>query len=232
MMRPAMPSSPLVVLALAGGVAACGATSASAASIATARRCYLQGAQVHARARGFAPRTPLSVALDGRVLRYQDGSLPLTDAAGGYANAFYAPSLGGRGRPQRRVALVATDGARRARTSFTITRATGATFSPAQGDPLLLRVRFMLWGFALRSHRNALAFLHWLRPDGRVRATRVLCMTRGACGALTSRQARPIFPFWAETGRWTLVIDTHRRYRRHARGPRVRISVNVRPLSL
>jgi hypothetical protein len=217
-------------LALAAGALACTATTASAASIATARRCYVPGAKVPATAQGFAPRTSLTVTVDGRVLRYPDGSLPSTDANGGYKNAFFAPYLKGT-QTQRRIPVSASDGTSSARTSFTITRATGGDFAPSQGDPRTLKVRFSVWGFALRSGRNARTYLHWIRPNGQLRASAGLGATRGDCGALRTRPRR-IFPFAAEVGRWLLVIDTHPRYRVHAKGPGAKIPVNVRPLSL
>lgn len=226
-----MPRPPfLPALALAVGALACAATAASAASITTAHRCYVPGAKVPATAQGFAPRTSLTVTVDGRVLRYPDGSLPVTDASGNYKNAFYAPYLAGA-QTQRRIPVSASDGTNSASTSLTITRPTGASFAPAQGDPRTLKVRFSVWGFALRSGRNARTYLHWIRPNGKVRASASLGRTRGDCGALRTRPRR-IFPFAAETGRWVLVIDTHPRYRVHAKGPRAKIPVNVRPLSL
>lgn len=226
MLRP--PLAP--ALALVASALACAAAPAAAASIATAGRCYAPAAKVPATAHGFAPKTALTVKVDGRVLRYPDGSLPVTDASGSYANAFWAPSLTGT-QTQRRIPVSATDGTSSARTSFTITRPPGASFAPTQGDPRTLKVRFSVWGFALSSGRNARTYLHWIRPNHRVRATAALGTTSGDCGALRTRPRR-IFPFAAETGRWVLVIDTHPRYRAHATGPRAKIPVNVRPLSL
>jgi hypothetical protein len=226
-----MPRPPLVpVLALAVSAFACTPATASAASITTAGRCFVPGAKVPATAQGFAPRTSLTVTVDGRVLRYPDGSLPLTDASGDYKNAFYAPYLTGT-QTQRRIPVSASDGTTSASTSFTITRPAGGSFAPAQGDPRTLKVRFSVWGFALRSARNARTYLHWIRPNGKVRANASLGRTRGDCGALRTLPRR-IFPFAAETGRWLLVIDTHPRYRVHAKGPRAKMPVNVRPLSL
>jgi hypothetical protein len=221
---------PPLVPALAVGALACTAPAASAASIATARHCYVPGAKVPATARGFAPRTSLTLTVDGRVLRYPDGSLPVTNASGGYENAFYAPYLTAT-KTQRAIAVSASDGTSSARTSFTVTRPAGGSFAPTQGDPRTLKVRFSVWGFALASGRNARAYLHWIRPNGKVRANAGLGRTRGDCGALRTRPRR-IFPFAAETGRWLLVIDTHSRYRVHAKGPRAKMPVNVRPLSL
>jgi hypothetical protein len=230
-MMPGMPHPPFApVLALSAGLLAFAAVAASAASITTAARCYEPGAKVPATARGFAPRSPLTVEVDGRVLRYPDGSLPRTDANGDYANAFYAPYLKGA-QPQRPIGVSASDGTSSARTSFTVTRPPGASFAPAQGDPRTLKVRFSVWGFALRSGRNTRTYLHWIRPNGRVRATAALGATQGDCGALRTRPRR-IFPFAAEVGRWVLVIDAHPRYHVHAKGPRAKIPVNVRPLSL
>lgn len=217
-------------LALVAGTLLCAAATAAAASVTVAKRCDVPGAKAPLTARGFAPRAPLTVTVDGRVLRYADGSLPSTDASGGYRNAFYAPALRAA-QTQRRVAVSASDGASSARTSFTLTKPTGGGFSPSHGDPRTLKVRFSVWGFRLHGERNARTYLHWIAPNGQVRATAPLGTTGGDCGALRTRPRR-IFPFPAQTGRWRLVIDTHARYRAHARGPRAMIAVNVRPLSL
>jgi hypothetical protein len=231
MMRAEMVALPFRVASATLAFGALAASAAPAATLRTAHRCYEQGAPVEVAARGFAAHAPLTVTLDGRVLRYGDGSLPSTSAAGAFTSSFYAPYLKTPTQRQRRIAVSAADGASTARAHFTITRKPGADFTPSQGNPTLLKVRFLVWGFALASGRNARTYLHWIDPQRRARASVALGRTRGACGVLTSTRRR-IFPFVAQTGRWVLVIDTHRRYRRHARGPRAKIPVTVRPISL
>jgi hypothetical protein len=224
-----MPRVPMRnLLPLSALVAALGAPGATAATLTTDARCYAQGAQLRLTANGMTPRAPLTVSLDGQPLRYRDGSTPRADEAGTHASSFAVPTLA-PGANQLRHVLAVDDGATRVRSRFTVSRPAGADFAPKNGDPRTLRVRFTLWGFALASGRNARAWLHWIDPTGRARKTVALGVTQGDCGQLTSARRR-VFPFAAEPGRWTLAIDTHRRYRMQADGPRAKIPVNVRSL--
>jgi hypothetical protein len=228
-MMPRVPScTPRPPLALAAALLTLGAGGASAATLTTDARCYAQGTSLRLTANGMAPRAPLTVSLDGQALRYRDGSTPRADDAGTFASSFAVPPLAPVAT-QRRHVLAVDDGATRVRTRFTVSRPAGADFTPRDGDPRTLRVRFVLWGFALASGQNARAWLHWIDPAGKVRKTVALGVTQGDCGQLTSAPRR-VFPFEAEPGRWTLAIDTRRRYRVQTDGPRAKIPVNVRSL--
>ncbi len=226
---PRVPSCNLLPLpALAAALLALGSAAAPAATLTTDARCYAQGTPLQLTASGMAPRAPLTVSLDGPALRYRDGSTPRADEAGTHASSFAVPALA-TGTNQLRHTLAVDDGATRARTRFTVSRPAGADFAPKNGDPRTLRVRFTLWGFALASGRNARAWLHWVDPAGSERKTVALGVTTGDCGQLTSERRR-VFPFEAEPGRWTLVIDTLRRYRVQSDGARAKIPVHVRSL--
>jgi hypothetical protein len=214
------------LLALAAPVAA-----AARATLTTDARCYLQGAPLQMTAGGFAPDAPLTVVLDGRQLSYGDGSTPRADAAGTFASSFATPALA-PGAMESRHVLVVSDGRQRPRARFTVTRPAGAAFVPSSGDPRTLRARFETWGFTLGADDDTTRFavwLHWLSPSGKVRRNAALGSTGGDCGSLTTRPRR-VFPFAPEPGRWVLVLDTHRRYRVQAAGPRAKIPVHVRPL--
>jgi hypothetical protein len=208
---------------------AVGATAAHAARLTTNARCYLQGTPLRMTASGLTPRAPLTVTLDGRALEYGDGSSPTADDAGAFASSFATPALAS-GVNEQRHALAVSDGVRRPRARFTVTRPAGADFQPSSGDPSRLRARFDVWGFALGGGgRTAQVWLHWIGPAGGERASAVLGTTRGDCGSLTTAPRR-VFPFAPQAGRWVLVLDTHRRYRVQADGPRAKIPVHVRPL--
>lgn len=213
------------VAAATAGVAAVPAVAQTAA-IEVDRRCYESGAPVELRAVDFAPSTPLTVTLDGTVLRHRDGTLPRTNGVGLFENRFSAPGMTGRAH-QRRIPLDASDGTVEAHTSFSVSEPAGAGFMPTRGDPRTLAVRFSVWGFALEDGRNRRVHLHWLAPDGEVRDEAELGRTSGPCGTLTTARRR-IFPFTAERGRWTLVLDTHAHYREDAEGPSARIPVRIR----
>ncbi|MGN6188961.1 MAG: hypothetical protein ACTHOE_08680 [Conexibacter sp.] len=215
----------VAVLALAGAPAG----AATRATLTTDARCYLQGAPLQMTASGLAPNAPLRVVLDGRQLNYGDGSTPRADAAGSFAGSFATPVLTG-GAVQRGHVLVVSDGTRRPRARFTVTRPAGGDFQPASGDPRTLRARFRVWGFGIARVGGQPVWLHWVSPRGTVRRSAALGTAGGDCGALTTTPRR-VFPFAPEVGRWLLVLDTHRRYRVHASGPRAKIPVHVRSLS-
>jgi hypothetical protein len=202
-------------------------------TLTTDARCYLQGAPLRLTAGGLMPHAPLTVALDGQALRYRDGSTPTADAAGTFASSFATPALAS-GVEQQRHVLSVSDGTRRPRARFTVTRPTGADFQPSAGDPRTLRARFTVWGFALGGvdgTAHARVWLHWLDPSGKVRASAALGVTGGDCGTLTTAPRR-VFPFDPEAGRWLLVLDTLRRYKVQTSGPRAKIPVHVRALPL
>jgi hypothetical protein len=222
------PLSHFAALACALTAFAAPADAAARATLTTDARCYLQGAQLQMTASGLAPNAPLTVVLDGRQLSYGDGSTPMSDAAGSYAGSFATPALAA-GAVQLRHLLVVSDGTRRPRARFTVTRPAGADFQPSSGDPRTLRARFRVWDFGVRDAGGVRVWLHWVSPRGAVRRTAALGSTSGDCGALTT-QPRRVFPFPPAAGRWVLVLDTHPRYRVHASGPRAKIPVHVRPL--
>jgi hypothetical protein len=229
MMGRVSPGRPLRSIALAGALLACVAASApAAATLRTAQRCYAQSTPVRMTASGLVPQAPLTVALDGQPLKYRDGTLPTASDAGSFESSFAAPTLA-TGVPQLRHSLSVDDGTQRARTRFTVTRPPGASFAPAVGNPKTLRARFSVWGFALDSGRDGPLWMHWVSPTGAVRSNAALGITRGDCGMLTTAPRR-VFPFDPDTGRWTLAIDTHRRFSVQPNGPRAKISVTVRPI--
>jgi hypothetical protein len=225
--------NPLLRRAALVAVLACplaaSADAARAARLTTDARCYAQGAPLHMTANGLTPHAPLTVALDGQVLSYRDRSTPTADDAGSFASSFATPALAA-GVVQQRHVLSVGDGTRRPRARFTVTRPTGADFQPSRGNPRTLRARFDVWGFALDGGASgASVWLHWIGPSGKVRTSAALGPARGDCGALTTAPRR-VFPFAPQAGRWLLVLDTHRRYRVQASGPRAKIPVHVRSL--
>jgi hypothetical protein len=218
------------VLACTLVLAAASSALAAAATLTTDAHCYLQGAPLRMTANGLTPRAPLTVALDGQTLSYGDGSKPVADDAGSFASSFATPVLAPNVAQQRHV-LAVSDGRRRPKARFTVTRPTGADFQPSSGNPRTLRARFRVWGFALVGGANRVpVWLHWVSPAGRVRQSASLGTTGGDCGTLATAPRR-VFPFAAEAGRWVLVLDTQRRYRVQTSGPRAKIPVHVRSTS-
>jgi hypothetical protein len=233
MMPRPRPRNALALGALSALLACTPAAAAAPATLTTSARCYLQAATLQLTASGLTPRAPLTVLLDGRRLSYGDGSTPAADDAGTFSSSFATPALPA-GIAQLRHALVVSDGTHRPRARFTVTRPLGAAFEPSRGDPRTLRARFSVWAFALAgagAGRRLPVWLHWVGPAGKVRRSALLGTTGGDCGALTTALRR-VFPFVPEAGRWTLVLDAHRRDRVQTSGPRAKIPVQIRPLPL
>lgn len=221
----------LALCTLAAVLAAAPVAAAAKATLTTDARCYPQGAPLRMTGSGLTPRAPLTVVLDGQRLSYGDGSTPTADDAGSFVSSFATPALAA-GVAQQRHVLVVSDRAHRPRARFTVSRPAGADFQPSTGNPRTLRARFDVWGFALSAadrEPRMPVWLHWVSPTGKVRQNAALGRTNGDCGALTTPPRR-VFPFAPEAGRWLLVLDTHRRYRVQASGPRAKIPVNVRSL--
>ncbi|HET6449354.1 MAG TPA: hypothetical protein VFG31_09620 [Conexibacter sp.] len=231
-MRSRHPLLRLALLASAWACASAAVATAAPATLTTDARCYAQGAPLRMTASGLTPRAPLAVSLDGQHLSYGDGSAPVADDAGSFVSSFATPALAPAVMQQRHV-LVVSDGKRHPRARFTVSRPTSADFQPAAGNPRTLRARFDVWGFALGAadHTSRMPiWLHWVSPAGKVRQSAALGKTSGDCGTLTTPPRR-VFPFAPEAGRWTLVLDTHRRYRVQTSGPRAKIPVYVRSLA-
>ena len=229
-MMPRVRSRNPLVLAMLLVVLACApAAGAARAELTTDARCYLQGAPLRLTATGLTPHAPLTVGLDGQALSYRDGTTPTADVAGMFESSFATPALA-PGIAQQRHVLAVADGRRSPRARFTVSRPAGGDFQPTSGNPRTLRARFSVWGFALVGGvSRARVWLHWIDPVGDVHASAALGVTGGDCGALTTTPRR-VFPFDPAAGRWTLVLDTQRRYRVQSDGPRARIPVHIRPL--
>jgi hypothetical protein len=180
--------------------------SAPAAEVALTRPCYLQGAQAGLTGSGFAPNAPLTIARDGTPI-----GTATTDALGAMAVSFPTPRLTPP-RKQRAHRLTVSDGMTTAITTLRVS-AFDADFRPGTGNPATLRVRFSLAGFALLDSAPSV-YVHYVRPNGRLRRTVRLGRARGACGHISRTARRKLFPFRAERGTWRLQFDTRRTYSR------------------
>jgi hypothetical protein len=195
-----------IVLPLAALLAA--APAAGAATLSTALRCY-QAAQTQdivVKGAGFAPGA-VSITRDGKPFGTANA-----DAAGNFAVKFPAEELGRLDR-ERLFALSATDGALTTAITRYRTSKIFADFSPDEGDPQKLQVRFSINGFGLLRKR-ASVYLHYIAPSGKARRTVRLGTARGTCGKIRETRLRHLFPFAAERGRWILQFDTNKTYTR------------------
>jgi len=214
-----------IALATALAIAAVAPAAASAAQIQTDRSCYQDNTgTVAVSGNGFDPGQPYSVSLDGKQL---GTGASTTDASGGIAGSFEAPQLG-RELPHV-YTLTVTQGANTATTTFSVTPFL-ADFTPGSGNPRTLRVRFKIFGFGLvSSHPNV--YLHYVRPNGKLRRTISLGRAQGVCGQIPRTARKKLFPFKAQRGTWELQFDTHRAYHRGHGGVNFlyyRIGVTIR----
>ncbi len=199
----------LALAALAPGLLA---TPAGAAEIRTDRACYadptIRKDTVSWTGSGFTPGGLFQPTLDGAALP-GGGGTGNADAGGAAAGSFAAPSLE-RGTMQHTFTLGVFEGANEPTTTFTVSKLR-ATFSPASGNPRTLRVRFSLHGFGLSGAQKPPIYVHYVRPNGRVRSSVRLGTGVGQCGSLRSSRRR-LFGFRAGRGRWTLQFDTAKKY--------------------
>ena len=202
--------STALVAALA--IAAAAPAAAAAAQIQTDRGCYQDNTgTVAVSGNGFDPGQPYSVSLDGKQL---GTGASTTDAAGGIAGSFEAPQLS---RDAVHVyTLIVTQGANTATTTFSVTPFL-ADFTPGSGNPKTLRVRFKIFGFGLVTPRPTV-YLHYVRPNGKVKRTIRLGKAQGTCGQISRTARKKLFPFRAERGTWRLQFDTRKRYRKGKTG--------------
>jgi hypothetical protein len=195
-------------------VAAVPAT-AHATAVQTDRACYLQTdrTNVTVSGNGFAAGQPYSVLLDGTPLTSQVNTI---DANGTMQGAFAPPMLAGD-ELQRTFKVAVSSDTLTAETQFTVTRLK-ANFSPSEGDPTKLRVRFSVAGFGLAAP-NPDVYVHYVTPGGRLKKTVRLGKASGQCGRIERTAKRRLFPFsHPSLGKWQLQFDTSKSFTKGANG--------------
>jgi hypothetical protein len=194
-------------LGAALALAAATPATASAAAVQTDQVCYQDNTdQVIVSGNGFDANQPYSVALDGTPL----GDGGTTEPDGSIHGHFETPQL--ERTAVHAYTLAVTQGANTATTTFSVTRFF-ADFTPGSGNPKTLRVRFKVFGFGLVTP-NPLVYLHYVRPNGKLKRTIKLGRAQGVCGQIKRTSRKKLFPFNAERGHWKLQFDTHKAYRK------------------
>ena len=178
--------------------------AATAATLETEMPCYQEGADVVTTGAGFVPGRFVGVSLDNRLL-----GVTRADQQGIFRNKLVAPSLPS-GEREHVHSLAASDGTNTAIKHFRATQVF-AGFSPTTGRLGTLRVRFEIYGFGLYKS-GAKVYVHYVRPNGKLRRTVYLGTAFGKCGHIRSTRKRLLFPFTAERGTWTLQFDTRSGY--------------------
>jgi hypothetical protein len=195
-------------------VAAVPAT-AHATAVQTDRACYLQTdrTNVTVSGNGFAAGKPYSVLLDGQPL---EGAVNTIDANGTMQGAFAPPMLA-RDELQRTFTVAVDSDTLSAQTQFTVTRLK-ANFTPSEGDPTKLRVRFSVAGFGLAAP-NPDVYVHYVTPKGRLKKTVRLGKATGQCGRIARTAKRRLFPFARPgLGKWQLQFDTSKSFTKGVTG--------------
>ncbi|WCB91694.1 hypothetical protein DSM104299_00367 [Baekduia alba] len=178
---------------------------AHGAAVQTDRTCYLQTdkTNVTVSGNGYAPNQPYNVLLDNTALT---GGLGTMDAGGAMQGAFAPPMLADDELERKFDVAVSSSGIAAAAT-FTVTRLQ-ANFTPSEGDPTKLKVRFSVAGFGLATH-NPDVYVHYIAPGGKLKQTVRLGQATGQCGRIAKTAKRKLFPFTRPAlGKWQLQFDT------------------------
>jgi hypothetical protein len=160
---------------------------------------------------------PYAVKLGGRTLR--SGKVREDGTVGG---SIRAPALGSLG--ERISTLSVATKTTKVRKRITTSRF-GVTISPrVTGHSPSDYFRFRLFRFL----RGGSLYVHYVKPNGRLRLTIRLGRPTGECGSLTTGR-RQLFPFNGRLARgtWRFQFDKHRRYSRDAKAPKVRLKVPI-----
>jgi hypothetical protein len=217
---------------IAFAACAVGAAPAGATTLSFDRPCYLAksrgfvGQAVNFTGAGFTPRAPVTASVSGVALVSGKAG-----ASGEIAGFFTAPPLGSN-VAQGSASLSVSDGTNSASQAFPETNLT-ADFSPSQGNPKTLRVRFRIFGFgplltALGEPADAQVYEHVIDPKGKLRGTFKAGRPSGPCG-LVKPSRRKILPFKATNGRWRYVFDISRKSRKSDL-PRASVAFVVRTI--
>jgi hypothetical protein len=189
--------------------------AAHGAAVQTDRTCYLQTdrTNVTVSGNGFPAGRPYSVSLDGTALT---GGLGTMDAGGAMQGAFAPPALTAD-ELERTFTVAVTSDAVSAQSQFTVTRLK-ANFTPSEGDPTKLRVRFSVAGFGLAMH-DPDVYVHYVTPKGKLKQTVRLGKATGQCGRIARTAKRRLFPFRTPAlGKWQLQFDTSKSFTKGVEG--------------
>jgi hypothetical protein len=229
-MHRAFPRRAALVTVAVAALAACGASTASAATIAAGTPCarYLPGLAgeqwVPISGSGFTPNT--DPAFNSVELRYTNGDLgaftPLAADGSFNVGAFmpteFIRSSTGRTKTYTLNATDRVTAGLVASTNVTFVRV-GANVKPSRvGNNLRRRVRWSVWG----PPTGARMYLHWTLK-GRRHAVRRLGTAKGACGV--AHKKLPFLPAAPRSGTWKVYFTAGRKFNRRRALFRIDLSV-------
>jgi hypothetical protein len=173
--------------------------SAEAATLSVDHPCHPAGTTMVVTGGGFTPGASVRLSYSNA------GPAPVNataDGAGNFVQSIPAPAIS---RSEQAITIGATDGANSGAAAARVTK-TELTIRPSRRVAPTRRVRYRVRGFpGLRR-----IYGHYVHR-GRRRATVRLTRPRGACGVFTRRMR--ILPVRRlRFGRWTIQVDSSRRY--------------------
>lgn len=204
-------------LIVALGLLLCSAAGAQAATLRVAKACYFNGESALLKGSGFAPDDAIAFTVNGRRVP----ATLATNGEGEFEATYALPAA----NTQTQLLVRATDSAgTAASTRVNVSRRRAVFADPSSTSNVRTwRAVFRFYGFG----RGTL-FVHYVKPNGKLKKTIELGRLETACGRLRTGRRR-VLPFSKpEFGTWRLQFDTRRRYSRRTENKRV-IPVRVFP---
>jgi hypothetical protein len=189
--------------------------AASGATASLDRACYPgdDGADIVITGSGFAPNDQVQLMVAGGIV-----GVASTDASGNVSTTFPVPKppTGGKSKNDKGYEISLVQGTTTVSATFR-SALVMADFSPGDGNPLTLRVRFSVWGFGVATPTGQpmpKVYMHYVDPRGKLKKTVMLGTGTAPCVTIAKTKLRKLFPFSPRKGNWTLQFDTNPLYHR------------------
>ena len=189
--------------------------AASAATASVDRTCYPGdgSSEIIVTGTGYTANEAVNLMVGGGIV-----GVATADAAGNVRTTFPvpAPPLTGKSKNDQGYEMSLVQGGLTATTAFRTARVVG-DFSPSNGRPTTLRVRFSAFGFGVATAAGQpmpTVYVHYVDPRRKVRKTISLGAGTAPCGTIAKTALRRLFPFNPRSGKWTLQFDTNPVYHR------------------
>ena len=192
-----------------------GPAAAHAATASVDRACYPgDGSSVIVvTGTGYTPNEAVNLMIGGGIV-----GVATADASGNVRTTFPVPTppVSGKFKNDQGYEMSLVQDGLKATTAFRTARVMG-DFSPSDGRPTTLRVRFSAFGFGVATPTGQpmpKIYVHYVDPRRKVRRTISLGAGTGPCGTIAKTPLRKLFPFNPRSGKWTLQFDTNPVYHR------------------
>ena len=189
--------------------------AASAATASVDRACYPGdgSSQIVVTGSGYTPNEAVNLMIGGGIV-----GVTTADASGNVRTTFPvpAPPTTGKSKNDQGYEMSLVQGGLTATVPFRTARVVG-DFSPSNGRPATLRVRFSAYGFGVATPTGQpmpKVYVHYVDPKRKVKKTISLGAGVAPCGTIAKTALRKLFPFNPRSGEWTLQFDTNPVYHR------------------